>query len=424
MPYPKTAIVIGGSIAGLLQGLQLKRNGVNVTILEQDPSENRQSHASGIQVGPRLGALLETLDATGRPSSIPADFLSVAWRKHLRIIDRPAPRHMSNWGTLYLILRANFDGRTSEVVPDAPPPRQGDGEVEYRAGKRAVGLTYSQHDGIVHVEFEDVSTGEKDTIGAEMVIAADGVHSTVRKLLDIPSEKKYSGYIGWRGVVPERLLTPETAEYFSNRLNFSLMKGAYSISYIIPTEAGEVAPGDRLVNWVWYFRVADASPEMADIFTDINGKMHHSTVPQGLVKPDLWARQKAQYLEQMTPRLAELIDRTPRPFISKATDLDGTDHPASFFDGRLVLVGDAYTAFRPHVGMASEQAAHHCWQMDRVWREEITQEQRDREAALFGKRFLLLNRFVGLTGMELWFQVLRTVASYAWMGVKHLLVFV
>jgi 2-polyprenyl-6-methoxyphenol hydroxylase-like FAD-dependent oxidoreductase len=136
---------------------------------------------------------------------------------------------MSNWGTLYLILRANFDGKTSDMMPNSPPSNEGDGKVAYRAGKRAVGLAYSKQDGIVNVEFEDVKSGERHTISAEIVIAADGVHSTVRKILHVPSEKRYPGYIGWRGTVSERLLSPETVEYFSDRLNFSLMKGTYCI---------------------------------------------------------------------------------------------------------------------------------------------------------------------------------------------------
>lgn len=159
---------------------------------------------------------------------------------------------------------------------------------------------------------------------------------------------------------------------------------------------------------------------MAEIFTDINGRTQPSTVQQGLVKPDLWAGQKERYLSQMIPPLAEIIDKTPRPFISKVADLNGTDYPASFFDGRLVLVGDAYNAFRSHLGMASEQAARHCWQMDRVWRGEITQKQRDREAARYAKKFILLNRVIGLSGMEFWFQLFKTVLSLVWLMVKQL----
>lgn len=85
----------------------------------------------------------------------------------------------------------------------------------------------------MYVDFEDVTTGEKERMGAEVVIAADGVHSTVRKILGAGEDKKYSGYIGWRGTVPEHMVSPETVEYFSNRLNFSLMKGTYAITYVL-----------------------------------------------------------------------------------------------------------------------------------------------------------------------------------------------
>jgi 2-polyprenyl-6-methoxyphenol hydroxylase-like FAD-dependent oxidoreductase len=136
---------------------------------------------------------------------------------------------MTNWRCLYLILRANFDGFKSETVPDPPAPKEGDGRVEYRPGKRVTGLSYEEEDGAVHVRFVDVMSGEENTISAHTVIAADGVHSTVRKLLRVPTRVQYAGYISWRGTVPEHLLSKETVEYFSNRLNFTLMKGMYFI---------------------------------------------------------------------------------------------------------------------------------------------------------------------------------------------------
>lgn len=136
---------------------------------------------------------------------------------------------MSNWGCLYLILRANFDGMESEAVPNPPPAKKGDGAVEYRPGKRAIGLSYDRDKGRVTVQYIDVTTGEKASVGADMVIAADGVHSSIRDILQVPTRKDYAGYIGWRGTVPERLLSRETIEYFSNRLNFTLLKGTYFI---------------------------------------------------------------------------------------------------------------------------------------------------------------------------------------------------
>lgn len=136
---------------------------------------------------------------------------------------------MSNWGCLYLILRANFDGLTSETVPAKPVPKKGDGNVDYRPGMRVTGLTYDKDKGRVTVHYSDVTTNEAGSVGADMVVAADGMHSSVAKIIQVPTRKDYSGYIGWRGTVPERFLSQETIDYFSNRLNFTLLKGTYFI---------------------------------------------------------------------------------------------------------------------------------------------------------------------------------------------------
>lgn len=152
---------------------------------------------------------------------------------------------------------------------------------------------------------------------------------------------------------------------------------------------------------------------MDKTFTDVNGKLHASTIPQGLVKPDIWAAQKAQYMDQFISPLAEIVANTPKPFVTKVSEAECST--ASFHDGRVVLVGDAFTAHRSHMGMASEQAARHCWQMDRVWRGEITQTQRDQEARLYAKKFLLINRMIGLSGMEWFLTLLRTGLAYMWL---------
>ncbi|KAM5466586.1 hypothetical protein McanCB56680_007263 [Microsporum canis] len=414
---PQSVVIVGGSVAGLLQGLQLKRSGSNVIVLEQDPSKDRHSHESGVSIGRTVVHLLDKYDATGRPAAIPAKFLSAAWHKRLRVVNTHWAHSMSNWGCLYLILRANFDGLKSETVPNPPEPRKGDGKVEYWPGKRAVGLKYDRDAGKVHLQYVDVTTGEEATVSADTIIAADGVHSTIRKILQVPTRKEYAGYIGWRGTVPERLLSEQTIEYFSNRLNFTVLSGTYFISYFIPTESGHVEPGKRLINWVWYYVVPDGSPEMDTIFTDIHGKVHPNTVPQGLVNPGVWASQVARYLPQMTAPLAEVISKTPNPFVTKVGEAQCFS--PSFYDGRVVLVGDAFTGFRSHLGMASEQAARHAVQMDKVWRGEMTMEQRDREAILYAKRFILLNRMVGWTGLGWVFALLTAVASYVWLAVEQ-----
>jgi len=415
---PESVIIVGGSVAGLLQGIQLKRNGSNVIVLEQDPSKDRHSHESGVSIGKTVVHLLEKYDATGRPAAIPSQFLSFAWRKHLtRIFSLNWPHNMSNWGCLYLILRANFDGMPSDAVPNPPGPKEGDGKVEYRSGKCVNGLAYHRAKGKVEVRFVDATSGETGSLSADTVIAADGVHSTVRTLMQVPTRREYSGYVAWRGTVPERFLSKETIKYFSNRLNFDLMNGTYAITYFIPTEGGHVEPGKRLINWVWYFVVPDDSAEMAAIFRDVNGKVHPNTVPHGLINPDIWSSQVARYLPHMVAPLAEIITKTPKPFVTKVGEAQC--FTPSFYDGRLVLVGDAFTGLRSHLGMASEQAAQHVVQMDKVWRGEMTQEQREAEAILYAKRFILLNRLIGFTGMSWVIAVLQTIVAYVFLMAKY-----
>lgn len=223
---------VGGSIAGLLQGLQLKRQGSEVTVLEQDPSKERHSHESGVNIGPSVVALLDKYDATGRPAAIPSDYISAAWRKHLRVVNRPWHHEMSNWGCLYNVLRANFDGMVSTAVPVPPEPRGGDGKVEYRSGQRVTGVFDDADKRRVTVQFTDVTTGAKDQLTADLVIGADGVHSTVRGLMGAEARKDYAGYIAWRGTVPERVISKDTVDYFSNRLNFCLLSGTYFIRWL------------------------------------------------------------------------------------------------------------------------------------------------------------------------------------------------
>lgn len=73
-------------------------------------------------------------------------------------------------------------------------------------------------------------------------------------------------------------------------------------------------PGKRLLNWVRYYNVADGSPEMDEIFTDINGYHHRNTVPRGLVQPSVWGRTRASVLPQMAAAFAELLEKNTSAF--------------------------------------------------------------------------------------------------------------
>jgi hypothetical protein len=156
---------------------------------------------------------------------------------------------------------------------------------------------------------------------------------------------------------------------------------------------------------------------MAAIFTDINGKLHSNTVPQGLVNPKVWGAQVARYLPQMTAPLADVISNTPNPFITKVGEAQC--RAASFYDGHLMLIGDAFTGYRSHLGMASEQAARHCLAVEKVMSGHLSPEQYHREAVFYADRFILLNRCIGLSGMGWLSSLVWTALSYAWLMVSY-----
>lgn len=209
-----------------MHGLYLKRHSSDVVILEQDPSDVRSSHQAGIAFGPAVEELLGQCDDTGVQNCTPAAATRIAYRKREDFKRTNTRRHQTSWGLLYRILRANFDGLVSDAVPNPPPNRPGDGRAEYHAGKRVTKLEYNER--AVTVAFVD-QDGKEGSIAADFVIGADGMHSTVRTLLQAPTIKEYSGYVAWRGTVPETEVSPETARYFEHYTTLNLLKHTYIV---------------------------------------------------------------------------------------------------------------------------------------------------------------------------------------------------
>ncbi len=155
---------------------------------------------------------------------------------------------------------------------------------------------------------------------------------------------------------------------------------------------------------------------MSSLFTDVDGNVHKNTIGGDLVHPEAWKRQLSTYISEMTPPVAELVSGTNNPFVTKVND--AMCQTPSFYDGRVVLVGDALAAARPHLAMASNQAAMHCQLLFKVWRGEITQKAWDREVMAYGKRVILLSRIIGLLGQGPKSTFLGSIVAYIWFLVK------
>jgi len=213
-----------------MQALQLKRHGHNVTVLEQDTASDRDSHEAGVAFEANMDEFLKRYDATGLAMSLPSEIVRVAYgRRWPHVRDLKIQRRLSSWGFLYRILRANLDGFASEACRRPPAKREGDGEARYLSGKRVEGLKCQGE--TVTVLFVDVGSGKEEAIDADLVIGADGVHSTFRQVVAAPmvADKSYAGYVAWRGTVKESLLSKETVEYFADKVVFQVMRRTYMV---------------------------------------------------------------------------------------------------------------------------------------------------------------------------------------------------
>lgn len=182
------------------------------------------------------------------------------------------------------------------------------------------------------------------------------------------------------------------------------------VRYIVPTDDGNFTPGQRLINLVWYCNMRDRSPELDETFTDINEKKHQKTVPRGLVRAEVWDRARRRARGKVAEPFAEVLEKVQRPFVTRIHDAFSS--ASSFHDGHVVLVGDAFSSFRPHAATATEQAAFHSNTLEKVYTGEMTQEAWDREVLVYARRMILLNRLIGNFGRGALTPFLQAVFLY------------
>lgn len=194
---------------------------------------------------------------------------------------------------------------------------------------------------------------------ADLVIGADGPSSTIRSLFAPDVERKYAGYVALRGTVSENDVTAKTREAFSERFTFFHTKGIQILAYLIPGKNGTLKPGKRLINFVYYTNfpspsLVEPSPDFRELMTDIDGQYHRITMPPGKTDPKAWEKQRTIAREKLPPQFAEIVCGTKKPFVQAITDVISPTN--EFMDGRVILIGDALSGFRPHTVASTSQA--------------------------------------------------------------------
>jgi 2-polyprenyl-6-methoxyphenol hydroxylase-like FAD-dependent oxidoreductase len=324
-------LVVGGSLGGLMAANLLLRAGHEVQVLERS-LRGLQGRGAGIVTH---AGLRQALVAAG---AVVDDSLGISVASRVVLgTDGQAlctwdyPQILTSWGRLYSLLRAALPA------------------LQHRLG--AMVTSVAQDDSGVSVRLAD---GE--TVRADLLLAADGIRSTVRAQLLPSAQPQYAGYVAWRGVCDEALLSRFTRETLFPFFGFGLPQGEQLIGYPVAGaddgEASSTMPGQRRWNFVWY-RPAAAGAELTALMTDADGRHH----PEGIAPHQVAAQHIAELRDAarrlLAPQLAEVLEKTAQPFLQPIVDL----LPPPLAHGRIALMGDAACVARPHVGMGVAKAA-------------------------------------------------------------------
>jgi 2-polyprenyl-6-methoxyphenol hydroxylase-like FAD-dependent oxidoreductase len=237
------------------------------------------------------------------------------------------PQVLTSWSRLYHLLKEKF-----------PASRYHGGKALHRLEQDTAHVTAYCEDG---TQF----TGD-------LLIASDGLRSAVRAILCPKAMPEYAGYVAWRGVCDEHLLSQHTLNTLFEYFSFGLPEGEQILGYPVAGLNNNITPGNRRYNFVWYHQ-APANNALRDLLTDADGNYF----PQGIAPVKVSYKHIAHIRERarktLAPQWAEVLEKTGMVFFQPIYDV----YSEKIAFEKIALMGDASFVARPHVGMGVSKAA-------------------------------------------------------------------
>jgi 2,6-dihydroxypyridine 3-monooxygenase len=347
---PRVSIA-GGSLGGLTAALVLRDAGCDVRVFERS-STALQARGAGI------AALDTTLDYLLKRGGFQVTDVcsSTGWIRFLNrdgsVQDERRHRYrFSSWNTIYRSLLSLLDAGRYQLATEV--------------------TGFAEQHGTVTVTLGPGQPSQRAE--SDLVVCADGVGSAARARLLPAVRPAYSGYVAWRGTVPERDLSPGARRILGDALTYQVLPDSHILVYPIPALDGSLTEGDRLINIVWYVNVAQGAP-LDILMTGRDGIRRPVSLPPGAATEPAVASMRQAARDQLAAPIAEAVVSAPEPFVQVVTDIEV---PRMAF-GRICLIGDAAFAVRPHAAAGTAKAAADGWALA----EELTAAGGDVPAAL------------------------------------------
>lgn len=183
-------LIAGAGIAGLAAALALVRKGHDVRVIEQALA--LEEVGAGLQLGPNAMRVLDHLgisDAVAAVGQTPHSITMRDGRSAREILKIPLGDAARNrWRAAYATLyRADLVAILADALERAQPG-------SLRTGVALAGIDNGQ-DGVT------VTTQTGETLFADLLVGADGIHSMVRKHLFGDDAARFTGHVAWRALV-------------------------------------------------------------------------------------------------------------------------------------------------------------------------------------------------------------------------------
>lgn len=322
-------LVIGGSLGGLFVANMLHRDGHDVQVLEKVKG-SMNGRGAGIV---SHDALVKSLERAGLDVQatlgveVPGRVLLDQAGQSLIAFDMP--QVLTSWSRLYQILRAALPAdRYFQGVSVSRVEEQGDSVQVFAS-----------------------ADGQESVWSADLVIASDGIRSNIRQQFFPQVQPQYAGYIAWRGVCDESLLSNLTQTTLFDYFGFCVPPDEQIIGYPVAGSDNNTSRGHRAYNFVWY-RPATGD-ELQAVLTDADGVHYPQGIPPNKVSWQQLAHVRAEARRLLSPQFAEILEKTPQPFLQPIFDLVSD----TLTVGRVALMGDAAFVARPHIGMGVAKAS-------------------------------------------------------------------
>jgi 5-methylphenazine-1-carboxylate 1-monooxygenase len=315
-------IVVGGGIAGLSLALSLHQAGIAVRLYEA--VQDLRPLGVGINLQPTavreltelgLGAELAEIGIATQQLTYFNKFGQLVWSESRGLAaGYKWPQYSIHRGHLQMMLLRAARLRI--------------GQDSIRGGLRL--MSFEQARTHVNATFRDTETGAVVVDDGDILVGADGIHSTVRRLL-YPNEgvPHFAGQFLWRAAVDaEPFLGGHTmivAGHFNQRV----------VVYPIGKSANE---GQLLTNWICQMTVTDSAPPREDW----NRLVSKERILEAF---DSW---RFPWLD-----MPALIRRTPEIYEFPLVDRNPV---GAWTFGHVTLVGDAAHPMQPIGSQAGSQA--------------------------------------------------------------------